>query len=57
MLEIMPGVISKVITQLKKTVNIPIIAGGIIDNKTEIIEALKAGAAAVSTGKCELWNI
>lgn len=57
MLEIMPGVISKVITQLKKTVNIPIIAGGIIDNKTEIIEALRAGAAAVSTGKCELWNI
>lgn len=56
MIEIMPGVIGKVIKKLKLLVNIPIIAGGIIDCKEEIDAAIKCGATAVSTGKKELWG-
>lgn len=56
MIEIMPGVISKIISRLCTKVDMPIIAGGLIEEKSEIITALKYGAAAVSTGKRKLWN-
>ncbi len=52
--EIMPGIATKVI---KKAVNmnVPVIAGGLIEEKSELIKAIGAGAIAVSTGKKELW--
>lgn len=55
-IEIMPGVIDKII--LKFSVKgIPVIAGGLIETKQEITNALKCGAVAVSTGKTELWSL
>ena len=57
MIEIMPGIVVKVIKELKKTVNVPIIAGGLVETEEEIVEIIKCGASAVSTGKEELWNL
>ncbi|MCC5911379.1 MAG: glycerol-3-phosphate responsive antiterminator [Clostridiaceae bacterium] len=57
MIEIMPGVIPGVINRITKKLNTPVIAGGLIDNKQDIIEILKAGALAASTGKKELWEL
>lgn len=61
MVELMPGVIPKIITRFADRTfsgsSIPVIAGGMIDSKAEIVAALGAGAAAVSTGRAELWNI
>ena len=56
MIEIMPGIIPRVINVLKNRVNVPIIAGGLIETREEICDALKSGASAVSTGKSELWK-
>ncbi len=56
MIEIMPGIASKVIKRLTAG-NIPIIAGGLIETKAEITEALTNGAEGVSTGKQDLWYI
>ncbi len=56
MIEIMPGVITKIISKLKQLVNVPIIAGGIIDCTEEVEDALNCGAFAVSTGKKNLWE-
>lgn len=56
MIEVMPGVVYKVIKKLKNKLSVPVISGGLIDEKTEIYEALKNGASAISTGKTELWN-
>jgi glycerol uptake operon antiterminator len=53
--EIMPGVIPKVIRRMSGTVLAPIIAGGLINQKDEIIQLLDAGAMAVSTSCAELW--
>ena len=53
--EVMPGVAYKVINKLSGT-NVPIIAGGLIETKNEVINALNSGAVAVSTGKIDLWN-
>ncbi len=54
LIEIMPGVALKVIKQFSGR-GTPVIAGGLIENKTELTEALANGAEAVSTGKEELW--
>ena len=55
MMEIMPGVIGKVLRRFEKT-RIPIIAGGLLTTKAEVTEALKNGAMAVSTGSEALWD-
>ena len=56
MIEIMPGIVSKVISGLKNLINVPIIAGGLIETADEVRDAVRAGATAVSTGKIELWK-
>ena len=56
MVEIMPGIAYKSIEKIKKNVRIPIIAGGLIDHKDEVIKALSSGASGVSTGRAELWE-
>ncbi len=55
-IEIMPGVIPKAL-KLFENREIPVIAGGLIENKTEITSVLGNGAIAVSTGKKSLWNL
>lgn len=55
MIEIMPGVAPKIIRQIKEKTDIPVIAGGLIDNEAEVREAINNGANAISTGKVELW--
>lgn len=56
LIEIMPGIASKVIERFVSK-GIPVIAGGLIETKQEVTEALKNGAEAISTGKTELWYI
>lgn len=51
----MPGVMPKVIRQMAETLSVPVIAGGLISDKEDIIAALDAGAASISTTKEELW--
>lgn len=56
MVEILPGIIDKVISKLQKEVDLPIIAGGLIETKDEVKRAYDSGAIAISTGKSDLWN-
>lgn len=56
MIEIMPGILYKIIKKLKQEVSVPIIAGGLIENDTELKSALEAGASAVSTACRILWK-
>lgn len=55
MIEIMPGVIGKVLRRFSKS-HIPVIAGGLLTTKSEVTEALSNGAMAVSTGSEVLWD-
>lgn len=55
--EVMPGAAYKIIKNIRKEVSIPIIAGGLIEDKKEIIEAMNAGAVAISTTEYNLWNV
>ncbi|MDN4074491.1 glycerol-3-phosphate responsive antiterminator [Fictibacillus terranigra] len=55
-IEVLPGLMPKVIDHLTRQVNLPIIAGGLISSKEDIIKGLEAGALAMSTGDSSLWN-
>ena len=54
-LEIMPGLVYSVISELAKY-NIPIVAGGLIKTRDEILSALNAGASAISSTSPKRFN-
>ena len=56
MIEVMPGIMPKLIGKISSQIDVPIIAGGLVDTKEEVEDALNAGAYAISTGKKELWG-
>lgn len=56
MIEVMPGVVPKIIGRLKGSVAVPIIAGGLIETAEEAKAAIDSGAYAISTGDKSLWD-
>lgn len=55
-IEIMPGTVCKVVEKLTKMINIPVIAGGLIETEQEIKDVLESGAISASTGRRDLWR-
>lgn len=56
-LEVMPGAMPKVIRKIKSISRIPLIAGGLIADKEDVMGALSAGASAVSTSRQDVWGM
>lgn len=54
-IEVMPGIMPRIIRELTNMTPLPIIAGGLVGNQDEIDEVLRAGALAVSAGTSALW--
>jgi glycerol uptake operon antiterminator len=52
--EILPGVMPKVIRRIVKMINKPVIAGGLISDKEDVQHALEAGAVSVSASNIDL---
>ena len=55
MIEILPGVMPSVLSKITSQLEMPVIAGGLISSKEDIITVLNSGVQGVSTGKKELW--
>lgn len=55
-IEVLPGLMPSIIDQLTKQVDLPIIAGGLINSKDDILQGLEAGALAISSGDSSHWN-
>jgi len=53
--EILPGIMPKIIRQIHKETRIPVVAGGLIADKEDVINILNAGAVAVSTSSKDVW--
>lgn len=53
--EILPGIMPKIITKVSKMVSAPIIAGGLIAEKADIIGAIEAGAISISSTNQKVW--
>ena len=56
-IEVIPGGLPKVLKKVAGASNKPIIAGGYILDRDDIMDALKAGATAVTTSNVALWNM
>ncbi|MDD2981115.1 MAG: glycerol-3-phosphate responsive antiterminator [Hespellia sp.] len=54
-IEVLPGVMPKIIKQICKTSKIPVIAGGLVMDKEDVMSALGAGAISVSTTNENVW--
>ncbi len=57
MIELMPGILPKLITRFTQKTDLPVIAGGLIETKEEIFSALNAGAVSISTTNQLLWTL
>ena len=56
-IEILPGTLPRVIERLSKKIPVPLIAGGLMTDKSDIVSALQAGALCASTSDEELWGV
>ena len=54
-IEILPGLMPKVIRRVCRLVKVPVIAGGLISDKEDVMAALSAGAISVSTTNQKVW--
>lgn len=56
-LEILPGQMPKVIKKIRSQAGIPIIAGGLISDREDVMAALDAGAIAISSTNTGVWKL
>lgn len=56
-MELMPGVMPKILKTVRGYTDIPLVAGGLISDKKDILAAFDAGVDAVSTTREELWGL
>jgi len=47
----------KVTKTIVKATNKPVITGGLIQSKEDVINSLQAGAIGISTSKKEIWQL
>lgn len=57
LIEVLPGLMPKMIRRLVQDTGKPVIAGGLISDKEDVTGALGAGAVAVSTTNPAVWSM
>ena len=57
LIEVLPGLVPKAITRLRDTLDLPVIAGGMVTEERDVEQALSAGALAVSSSSRALWRM
>ncbi|KML06814.1 glycerol-3-phosphate responsive antiterminator [Rossellomorea marisflavi] len=55
-IEVLPGVVPKIIREIGEKTGKPIFAGGLIDTVEEVEASLEAGATAITTSNLDLWK-
>lgn len=55
--EILPGIMPKIVRRVARDLRCPLICGGLIMDKSDVVEALSAGALAVSTTSEAVWDL
>ena len=55
--EVLPGILPEVISDISHRIGRPIIAGGMITSEKHVCEALDAGAHGVSASSQQLWGV
>lgn len=55
LIEILPGVMPKIIHKITSVSKIPVIAGGLITDKEDVVAALANGALSISSTNHDVW--
>lgn len=55
--EILPGLMPEMIAKVRQMVSIPVVAGGLISQKKDVLAALSAGAISISSTNPEVWKM
>lgn len=55
-IEIMPGIMPRIIKKVSSELDVPIIVGGLVSEKEDIEKAVESGALGVSTSAKALWR-
>lgn len=55
LIEVLPGLMPKIIRQVANFTKTPIIAGGLISDKEDVVTALSSGAVAISSTNDKVW--
>jgi glycerol uptake operon antiterminator len=55
--EILPGIIPRIAKSIAQQTSIPVITGGLIKEKEDIIKSLEAEACGISTSYVKFWNL
>lgn len=55
-IEVLPGLVPKMIAEIRSRTDLPVIAGGLIRSEEDVSQALEAGASAVTTSLKSLWT-
>ncbi|WP_027963722.1 glycerol-3-phosphate responsive antiterminator [Halalkalibacillus halophilus] len=55
-IEILPGLVPKIIQEIHEETKTEVFAGGLIDTPNEVNQALIAGATAITTSDINLWK-
>ena len=56
-IEVLPGVMPKIIHRICSRIDVPVLAGGLLSDKDDVISALDAGASGISSTNTELWKL
>lgn len=56
-LEILPGLMPGMIRKLRQETGMPLLAGGLICTKQDVLDALEAGATAISSTNEDVWDM
>lgn len=55
-IEVLPGCMPKVLSRVQEAVHVPVIAGGLVFDKEDVLTALGAGAVAISSTRPDVWD-
>lgn len=55
--EILPGCMPRVLSWVREDIDQPLIAGGLVCNKQDVLSALDAGAIAIASSNREVWSM
>ncbi len=56
-IEILPGLIPRMIGKISNETRVPVIAGGLIEEKEDVINCLNSGAIGISTSNKRIWYL
>ena len=56
-LDLLPGTMPKILRRVCATAKVPVLAGGLIADKEDVMAALEAGITAISTTNQAVWDM